>query len=354
MVIVTNRSWAGRSNRRVRGALVAITCCMAFIAIVLRVQCADSWPPQVVEIRYRSAADDTDQPAMYYDSGSARQRPLLVALHSWLGDYRQTTSAPYARWCIENDWLMIHPDFRGPNTNSDAMGSDLAVADILSAVDYVKANAPVDDSRIYLVGVSGGGHASLLSVGRAPAIWAGVSAWAPINDIAQWYDETANRKLAYASHIESASGGVPHPGTAAAEQARLRSPSTYLKNARGVPLDINAGIHDGHAGSVPVSHSLNAFNLVAAEADRLSPDQILDFVNHRSVPDGLAGEPARDGAYGRKSVLFRRESGAARVTIFEGGHEIVPEAALKWLAKQRKPSGPRVPKVSSGAAPSSR
>jgi hypothetical protein len=50
----------------------------------------------------------------------------------------------------------------------------------------------------------------------------------------------------------------------------------------------------------------------------------------------LQKETDLDASYGRKSVLFRRKSGAARVTIFQGGHEIIPEAGLQWLAKQRR------------------
>jgi poly(3-hydroxybutyrate) depolymerase len=294
------------------------------------------WPAEVREIRYHSAADDSKQPAKYYDSGSKKKRPLLVALHTWSGDYRQKTSVPYAKWCIEHDWIMIHPNFRGSNTRPEAMGSELAVADILSAVDYAKANAAVDESRIYLVGASGGGYASLLMAGRAPEIWAGVSAWVPINDLQAWYFETRERKLGYADHIVKATGGVPEDGTAAAEHCRLRSAATYLKKARGVRLDINAGIHDGYTGSVPVSHALNAFNLVARKPDRLSDEQVEYFTKQRNVPDALQSEVEMDWTYGAKKVLFRRQSGAARVTIFEGGHEIIHEAALKWLAKQGK------------------
>jgi hypothetical protein len=33
-------------------------------------------------------------------------------------------------------------------------------------------------------------------------------------------------------------------------------------------------------------------------------------------------------------------SGNTRVTIFEGGHEIVHQAALNWLAKQRRGQPP--------------
>lgn len=295
-----------------------------------------TWPGVVQDIRYPSAADNTDQPAMYYDSGSKNKRPLLVALHTWSGNYKQTGSVPYAKWCIEHDWILIHPDFRGPNRRPEAMGSELAVRDILSAVEYARDNAAVDESRIYLVGVSGGGYASLLMAGRAPEIWAGVSAWVPINDIKAWHEECTVAKRKYAKDIENAGGGAPTPGSKAEEECRKRSAATYLPHARKVRLDINAGIHDGHTGSVPVSHTLNAFNIVAGKADRLTDKQVAYFTAKRKVPRALRDETETDDAYGKKNVLFRRKSGDARVTIFEGGHEIVHKAALEWLADQRK------------------
>ena len=46
----------------------------------------------------------------------------------------------------------------------------------------------MDDKRIYLVGISGGGQMALIMAGRAPNVWAGVSAWVPIADLAEWHD----------------------------------------------------------------------------------------------------------------------------------------------------------------------
>ncbi|MHC4482805.1 MAG: alpha/beta hydrolase family protein, partial [Planctomycetota bacterium] len=116
------------------------------------------WPKKVREIRYISAADSTLQPALFYAPKTrAKAAPLLVALHTWSGNYTQKMSIPYAEWCIKKGWFFIHPHFRGPNWTKEATGSELVVADIISAVDYAKRHADVDSSRIYLVGASGGG-----------------------------------------------------------------------------------------------------------------------------------------------------------------------------------------------------
>jgi len=309
-----------------------------FLAILL---CADSasaaikgWPKEIKEIKYRSAADNTDQPALHYTPKANDARPLLVGLHSWSSDYRQANKA-YGLWVVEHGWHFIHPNFRGRNRTPQAMGSELAVQDILSAVAWARKQGNVDANRIYLIGASGGGYASLLMAGRAPKLWAGVSAWVPISDLVKWHAETSKRKLRYAGEIEAALGGKPLPSTPEHAQALKRSAITYMARARGVNLDINAGITDGHNGSVPISHSLEAFNALAAPKDRLSAVLIEEFVKTAKVPEALRKETDLDASYGRKSVLFRRKSGAARVTIFQGGHEIIPEAGLQWLAKQR-------------------
>ena len=300
------------------------------------------WPESVREIRYFSSADNTKQPALYFSANMCGElRPLLVGLHSWSSDYRQAMSVPYAKWCIDKKWNFIHPNFRGPNRRPEATGSELVVKDILSAVEFAKKNGAVDARQIYLVGVSGGGYASLLMAGRAPEVWAGVSAWVPISDLAKWHKDTTARKLKYAREIELSIGGKPVPGTPAAAEARKRSAITYLARVKGVALDINAGITDGHNGSVPISHSLEAFNVLAARKDRIDAQFIGEFVKTAKVPEALRGQAPVDQSYGKRAVLFRRQSGAARVTIFQGGHEIIPEAALQWLAKQKRMRAPK-------------
>ena len=300
------------------------------------------WPNVVKEIKYLSAADQTQQPALFYAPREKNKPvPLLVGLHTWSGDYRQASSISYVKWCIDKKWGFIHPNFRGPNRTPEATGSELVVKDILSAVEFAKKNAAVDENRIYLIGASGGGYASLLMAGRAPELWAGVSAWVPISDLAKWHAETSKRKLRYAGEIEKSIGGKPVAGSKALTEARKRSASTYLKWAKEVNLDINAGITDGHNGSVPISHSLEAFNILSAEKDRISPKLIEEFTLKAKVPVGLSRQAVTDADYGTKKVLFRRQSGTARVTIFQGGHEIIPEAGLQWLAKQNRIRAPK-------------
>jgi hypothetical protein len=168
---------------------------------------------------------------------------------------------------------------------------------------------------------------------RAPHVWAGVSSWCPITDLAAWHAESSARKNNYARMIEQSCGGPPGPATEA--EYRRRSPLFHLAAAKDVPIDISTGIHDGHTGSVPVSHTLRAFNALAAEERRLSEADIASLVRDRGVPEGLRSEK-QDDPERAKAVLFRRVSGNARVTLFEGGHDSEPTAAVLWLSRQRK------------------
>jgi len=289
------------------------------------------------EIKYLSSADGSEQHAMFYAPDAQEPVPLLVVLHTWSGDYKQTFHAKCTEWCIKKGWACIHPDFRGPNNRPQATGSELVVKDIVSAVEFSKKRTDIDSSQIYLLGSSGGGYAALLMAGRHPEIWAGVSAWVPILDLKTWHSECSESNKAevrrYALDIEKSCGGAPGVSAMVDEEFRRRSAITYLTNARGLPLDINAGIMDGHTGSVPISHSLKAFNLVAARADRISEADIQHFVDKAEVLSKLQ-TPIEDPSYGSKIPLFRRASGNARITIFQGGHELVAEAAISWLERR--------------------
>lgn len=282
------------------------------------------------EVRFLSTADNSIQPAMFYDPGGDADVPMVVALHSWSSDYKQTLHAEVEAWCVDNGWAYLHPDFRGRNLRPEATGSELVVQDIVSSVEYAKSVASIDSSSIYLVGTSGGGYACLLLAGRHPDLWAGVSAWVPIFDLKAWYFETKERELRYTGEIFASCGGAPGDSPKVDAEYWKRSPIAYLESANGVNLHINTGIRDGHDGSVPISHSLLAFNAVADRKDRLSKGQIRHFVKKAEVPKSLRSEIS-DASYGEKQPLFRRTSGNATVTVFDGAHELVSSAVIAWI-----------------------
>jgi len=291
----------------------------------------------VQQIMYVSSADNTRQPMMFYKPNLKEPRPLLVALHSWSEGYKQTESVIYSEWAIANDWIFVHPHFRGPNVKPEATGSDLVIGDVLSAIEYAKSNASVDVSRIYAVGWSGGGYLGLLLAGRAPEIWAGVSAWVPISDLNAWFEESRRLGTKYVDHIQASCGGRPTGDTPAALECRKRSPVAYLERARAVPIDLNHGIYDGRneADPVPIGQSFRAFNLLAEPQDHFTEEEIEYFTRQSQVPGSLQSETI-DPDYGGLKILYRRQSSNARMTVFHGAHDKNTEAAFKWLNKQRR------------------
>ena len=279
------------------------------------------------EIRYQSSADQSEQPAMFYAPVSKDPVPLMVALHTWSGDYKQKYHKAIEQWCIKHGWAYIHPDFRGPNNRPEATGSKLVVADIVNAVEYAKETTQIDNSAIYLVGTSGGGYTALVMAGHHPEIWAGVSAWVPISDLSAWHAQGKHVEA-----LEKSCGGAPGDSPAVDKEYAKRSPITFLRNAKGTTLHLHAGIKEK---IVPISHSLLEFNEVAAVKDKISEEDITYFVKKRKVPANLQTAPP-DPTYGQKPPLFTRKSGNATVTIFDGGHQLVATAATAWIEQVYK------------------
>ena len=289
-------------------------------------------------ITYLSALDQSMQPAAIWAAEGDEPRPLVVSLHTWSFGMNPVGMF-YIEECKKRNWHCIYPHFRGPNWTPEACGSDLVVSDLTSAVQYMKEHYAVDEKRVFLAGGSGGGHAALLMAGRNPELWSAVSAWCPISDLTEWYKQVNKKKnnpdvVSYDNHIAEACGGDPTTCPQAAAEAEHRSPLTWLKNAKDkLIIDIGTGIHDGHTGSVPVSHAILAYNELANPEDRISQEDIDYMVEKEAVPAHLLFE-GEDPAYCTYKVLLRRTSGMVRLTLFEGGHNILVGTSFGFLENQ--------------------
>ncbi len=299
------------------------------------------WPSDSKVVEITSTTDGVIQHAYYWRPENCTSPvPLVVGLHTWSGNYTQSSGAEYIDYCQERGWALIHPHFRGPDRTPEACGSELALRDIKDAVEWVQQQIPVDPSRIYVVGVSGGGHAALMAAARWPKLWAAVSAWVPPADLAAWHAECKASGHKYWQDIEGACGGPPGVNEDIDEQYKDRSPVFRLQTAAGIPIEIGAGVHDGHGTSVPISHTLYSFNVLAKAngfpEQAVSDELISEMVTSATVPAGIVKEAPNDPTFD-KTVLFRRIAGPARVTIFDGGHEMQIRAAFAWLEQyQRK------------------
>jgi acetyl esterase/lipase len=287
-----------------------------------------------------STHDGALQPVRYVEA-PGKNRPLLIALHTWSFDYTQC-AADYFRRCGERDWHCIFPNFRGPNRTPDSCGSPAALTDIRDVLDWAFEQFSVDHRRVFLAGVSGGGLMALLAAGTMPSLWTAVSAWASISDLARWHRECTERGLAYTSDMEAVCGGPPGASFKVDREYRSRSPVDSLWRAHIVPVDINAGIHDGHGGafggegSVPVGQSIRAYNelVVAAGKDlETIPEEVIEHIErNEKVPEWFDHGDIADPSYDRP-LHMRRPNALARLTLFEGGHEILYDTVFRWFER---------------------
>lgn len=172
---------------------------------------------------------------------------------------------------------------------------------------------------------------TMLMAARQPGPWAAASAWVGISDLHEWYQAHSGDN--YGEMMRGCFGGAPSDNDSIGGEYRARSPVTYLSPQLQVPMDLAAGRFDS---TVAVSHTLRAFQLLAPGV--IESEEINAMMGPGAGPSApTAADTARDPAFGRR-IFLRRTAGRHRVTIFEGGHEWLPHAAIAWLALQRKPT----------------
>jgi hypothetical protein len=110
-----------------------------------------------------------------------------------------------------------------------------------------------------------------------------------------------------------------------------------LSRTGDLPISILAGVQDGHSGSVPVSHSLHAFNEIAKAHGSavISKEDIRSLTKDRKLSNPQPSDLVEDPILGRQ-IHLQRTSGRSVVTIFEGGHESIPPSAFSWLEQQQR------------------
>lgn len=292
------------------------------------------WDADLKVVDIPSKADTHPQKAYLYKAPQEK-RPLIVSLHTWSGDYRQYD--PIAAEAKAKGYNYIHPDFQGANTKPSAMGSQQVIVNLQEAIEYAVRETYADANEVHVIGVSGGGMATLIAYMNVTCPVKSFSAWAPISDLESWYWETKARGLKYADHVWKASYSKE---TFNAAEARKRSPlyqKIPRKQRRTSRLYLYTGVHDGYKGSVPVTHSLNMYNRVVGEwkyglsipedanrrafvhADMVSEDEMVRLLSACSFP----GSPPSRKIDGRQ-VWMEREAAGVKLVVFEGAHEMLP------------------------------
>jgi pimeloyl-ACP methyl ester carboxylesterase len=295
------------------------------------------WSHGFLKVEISSSLDGNKQEAYLYASHSSRTKPLIVSLHTWSGDFKQKD--PIANEILARDWNYIHPDFRGSNDKPDAACSKFVLSDIEDAIRYAIKNTNADPEDVHIIGVSGGAMVTLAAYMNIQYPVKSFSAWVPISNLEAWYWESVGRKQKYAADILKI---VSVDSIFNAEEARLRSPlfqkfpRELRKNAE---LYLYAGIHDGYEGSVPITHSINMYNRLIGElryntnnmnqimqeanmdSNLVSREDIISLLTRQFNPEYKHNESLFD-----RNVYLSRRYENVELTIFEGGHEQIPQA----------------------------
>lgn len=288
------------------------------------------WSAAFELVGIKSTIDNGIQRSYFYKTQSGKAKPLIVSLHTWSGNYSQKDDL--AEICRQKDLNYIHPDFRGINNTSSACCSELALADIDDAISFAIKNANVDITKIYVIGVSGGGYATLSTFMRSKHNIKKFSAWASITDLVAWYGESMNLKNKYAQEILACTDSKNELNI---ENARLKSPlymKTPVEKLKNTKLFIFAGVHDGVKGSVPITHAINFYNKVLND---LSVPDKSKYVSENEKQELLKNRRPLEnlGSIADRKVCLQKEHGNTRLTIFEGDHEMLTEFAINELLK---------------------
>ncbi len=291
------------------------------------------WGDEFSVIDIKSPIDGHSQKAYFFKTTSSEPQPLIVSLHTWSNDYTQYDSINVLS--VDRGFNYIHPNFRGANNHKDACCSDLVIADIDASIDYALNHANVDTSRIFVIGVSGGGYATLAMFMKSRHRIKKFSSWVPLVDLIKWYEESKIRKLKYSEDIlactESAGGMLNRKLALEKSPIYWETPLEKLRHSR---LEIYAGVYDGMMGngSIPITHSINFYNKLLKDLKEkdsskyVSNTEKLALLEHR--------KPLSDyGSIAGRAVILVKESNNIRLTLFEGGHEILKDFAFKELMK---------------------
>lgn len=289
------------------------------------------WSKDFEIIEIKSSKDNNIQKAYFFKTKSNEPKPLIVSLHTWSGDYSQNDDL--AEISKQKDLNYIHPNFRGTNKTIDACCSELALTDIDDAITYAISNSNVDTTKIFVIGVSGGGYATLSTFMKSKHNIRKFSAWASITDLIAWYNESKIRNSNYAENILNCTGSINGLNY---ENAKQKSPiywNTPTEKFKNSKLFIYAGIYDGIQGSVPITHSINFFNKL------LTDMSVPDTLKYVSLSEKLKLLEKREplGEFGNiadRKICLRKEFGNVSLIIFEGNHEMLTEYALKELLEE--------------------
>ncbi len=303
-----------------------------FLLAVLLANIAFAQRPDFLKKDSIQSSLDKNVQLFYFDKSSdSKPMPLVVELHSW-SNTASSQKEILAEQSHAKNWNYILPNFRGVNNHIKACCSEFVIADIDEAIDWALKNMNVDKKKIYVVGNSGGGYATMAMYMKSRHDIRAFSAWSSISDLASWYKESVERNNKYGPEIILCSS--PN-GIFDEQKAKDRSPlfwKTPLKKRKESSIKIYAGIHDGYTGSVPISHSIKFYNKLLTDAKESNLDYFVSNEESKILLETqsfLTKIPQK--MIDNRAILYQKSSKNITLTIFEGTHEILRNVALDLI-----------------------
>jgi poly(3-hydroxybutyrate) depolymerase len=282
----------------------------------------------------RSSMDSAVQVFYYSKSTDNKRAPLIVQLHSWSfpADSLKTIDLDIEAGIKNYNYLF--PDFRGVNNKPKACCSEFVIADIDESIDWALKNMHVDKKRIYIIGYSGGGYATLAMYMKSRHRIRAFSAWVPISDLAAWYGQSRERKNQYAFQIIKCIG---ESGMFDTLKAKERSPlfwTTPVKKRKHSTMQIFAGIHDGYTGPIPISQSANFYNKLLFDFKETDSSAYVKYDDLEVMLETQTFSSSDiNKKIGDRVIYYQRATKNLMLTIFEGGHDMLSKQALEYIGQ---------------------
>jgi dipeptidyl aminopeptidase/acylaminoacyl peptidase len=178
-----------------------------------------------------------------YNMARNGQNAAIVYIHGGPASQSMNSFNRFVQYAANQGYMVLAPNYRGSTGYGkdfqkanlfDMGGGDLQ--DVLAGVDWIKQTGHLDPKKIAVMGGSYGGYLSMMSVTKAPDLWA---AGVPIVPFVNWFTEIENEDPIL-QQIDLATMGDPAKNKALYED---RSPINFIDQIK-TPLLLLAGGHD--------------------------------------------------------------------------------------------------------------
>lgn len=241
-------------------------------------QAASEGVMRMEKTTYKSRAGGLDIPAFIFRPLQLRGpmgHPALVWVHPDIRGHLYEYYIPYVREAVSKGYIVIAPEYRGSFGYGQAFYDAIdyggaEVDDVLTAVDYLKANVPqVDPARIGIIGWSHGGMITLLSITRETSTFKAAVAMVPVTNLFQRLAWAGVERQHQAIDPQNRYGGLPNEKH---DIYRERSP-IYQIDKLQIPLLVHITKNDG---DVHIEECMQLVDALRARKPELSETKVYD------------------------------------------------------------------------------